>query len=761
MAILSNINGKFAVDSTGAIQFSGAAGTSGYILESAGVGASPTWIPKSDIVGAYLPLAGGILTGATSTASGISFTVGGTLTGTTATFTGDVNITQTADVGVLNTTNLDSGAAVGLSLTYPTTNVAAGDGLAIAIGITGRGRSYIANSNVTTNLDASNLVFYTEDGGVIGDRMIINSSGNVGIGTTSPGSKLTINGQVQVGPDAARRYALQPSQWGYSSSYRTLILGSASTSYNTNDTGSVTLAFGVDVSGNSSGSFTGDGRELLFRNGAKFTTPNTANNGYHSNILVLNDGNVGIGNTAPSWPLTVGGNVGFKTTTADGSENRFYFQVGGAADPGIFYVYNGAETVTTQIHGAGVSYFNGGKVGIGTTVPPFQKLTITGVSGAADGLLENGILSLTTGTGVIADTRLLFGIVDDNYAWLQAADYGVAYRDIALNPNGGNVGIGTTSPDTLLNLEGAVNTSIITLGCTKNDSSWSGERIGGINFYSADGSGPGASVRGSINYIATSSSGGDTAMTFATGDNTEKIRIENNGNIRVSFNSSGAGAGNLYFQDVDNGATMFYIQPAEYKGTTPYNVNYINAANSTHIGFIAGGAARMRITSGGDILFRNPALPSASSLLGSGFKYDSKSRMTLVQACDSTVLSDLQEYFNPNGAVGKIQTSASATIFNTSSDYRLKEDLKDFNGLDKVSNIKVYDFKWKIDGKRSYGVLAHELQEVIPDAAAGEKDLVNEDGSINPQGVDYSKIVPILIKSIQELETRVKELENK
>ena len=79
MALLSNINDKFAVDSTGAIQFNGQAGTSGYILKSNG-NAAPTWIPQSDIVGAYLPLAGGTLTGATATASGISFSVGGTLT---------------------------------------------------------------------------------------------------------------------------------------------------------------------------------------------------------------------------------------------------------------------------------------------------------------------------------------------------------------------------------------------------------------------------------------------------------------------------------------------------------------------------------------------------------------------------------------------------------------------------------------------------------------------------------------------------------
>jgi hypothetical protein len=89
MASLSNINGIFDVHSTGAVQFNGNHGASGQILKSNG-NAAPTWIPQSDIVGAYLPLAGGTLTGATATASGISFTVGGTLTGTSATFSGNV-----------------------------------------------------------------------------------------------------------------------------------------------------------------------------------------------------------------------------------------------------------------------------------------------------------------------------------------------------------------------------------------------------------------------------------------------------------------------------------------------------------------------------------------------------------------------------------------------------------------------------------------------------------------------------------------------
>ena len=102
--------------------------------------------------------------------------------------------------------------------------------------------------------------------------------------------------------------------------------------------------------------------------------------------------------------------------------------------------------------------------------------------------------------------------------------------------------------------------------------------------------------------------------------------------------------------------------------------------------------------------------------------------------------------------VGSISTYSSATSYNTSSDYRLKEDLQDFNGLEKVSKIPVYNFKWKIDDNRSYGVIAHELQEVLPQAVTGDKD------AKEMQSVDYSKIVPLLVKSIQELKAEVDKL---
>jgi hypothetical protein len=110
---------------------------------------------------------------------------------------------------------------------------------------------------------------------------------------------------------------------------------------------------------------------------------------------------------------------------------------------------------------------------------------------------------------------------------------------------------------------------------------------------------------------------------------------------------------------------------------------------------------------------------------------------------------------------GSIATYVNLTTYNTSSDYRLKEDLKEFGGLDMVSKLKMYDFKWKEADWRMYGGLAHEIAEVVPYAVNGEKDAVDEEGNVKSQGVDYSTLVPLLIKAIQELTAKVEALEAK
>ena len=100
------------------------------------------------------------------------------------------------------------------------------------------------------------------------------------------------------------------------------------------------------------------------------------------------------------------------------------------------------------------------------------------------------------------------------------------------------------------------------------------------------------------------------------------------------------------------------------------------------------------------------------------------------------------------------------TSYNGVSDYRLKEDVQPMvDGLAKINQLNPVTFKWKSDGSDGEGFIAHELAEIIPLAVTGEKDAVNEDGSIKPQGVDYSKIVVHLVAAIKELSAKVAALE--
>jgi hypothetical protein len=75
--------------------------------------------------------------------------------------------------------------------------------------------------------------------------------------------------------------------------------------------------------------------------------------------------------------------------------------------------------------------------------------------------------------------------------------------------------------------------------------------------------------------------------------------------------------------------------------------------------------------------------------------------------------------------------------------------------LSKVQALNPVTYTWKADGSSSQGFIAHELQAVVPECVTGEKDAVNEDGSIKPQGIDTSFLVATLTKAIQELNDKV------
>jgi hypothetical protein len=114
---------------------------------------------------------------------------------------------------------------------------------------------------------------------------------------------------------------------------------------------------------------------------------------------------------------------------------------------------------------------------------------------------------------------------------------------------------------------------------------------------------------------------------------------------------------------------------------------------------------------------------------------------------------------NQGSTIGQVTApSGSSVSYTSTSDYRLKKDLKPFKGLELINQLKTYDFAWKNDDSRMYGFMAHELQKVLPYLVTGQKDAVDSNGKIIPQTLDYGKLTPILVKAIQEQDETINNL---
>ena len=227
-------------------------------------------------------------------------------------------------------------------------------------------------------------------------------------------------------------------------------------------------------------------------------------------------------------------------------------------------------------------------------------------------------------------------------------------------------------------------------------------------------------------------------------------RLDVNGTIRSQINSSKFGTAST------SGASLI-LQSGSSGGV----LKIMNAAGGDGTLFATGTSTSMNYA------FNTYSVGDAMTLLNNGSLLlgvtteDAVGGITIRPTGTTMVFNNLNTSptimaFLYNGStVGTITRSTTLTSYNVTSDYRLKQDYKDFNGLNLILAIKTYDYEWKFNKSRMYGVVAHELQQIIPYAVYGEKDAMNENGTINPQGVDYSKIVPILIKAIQELNEKL------
>lgn len=313
----------------------------------------------------------------------------------------------------------------------------------------------------------------------------------------------------------------------------------------------------------------------------------------------------------------------------------------------------------------------------------------------------------------------------------------------------GNVGINTTSPSYKLDVNGT------------------GRFTGALGVGAA-----GAYASTTLLVRANSSTSTNWGLIVEDNASNQLFGVRNNGNVgigtgspteKLSISGNLIATGALY-----NGTTgSFFIADAVGNGTYPTygftnntGLGMYRAAADT-LGFVAGGTERMRITSAGNVCI------NTSSKIDDGLisiAADSNLNQGIVIKSTNASNNIYYIYFknSSNAAAGRIeQTGSTSVSYASGSDYRLKEDLKDFDGLNKVLSIKTYDFKWKNEDKRDYGVLAHELQEVVSGAVLGQKDELEEDGTIKTQMVDYSKLTPLLVKAIQELKAEIDILKSK
>ncbi len=269
--------------------------------------------------------------------------------------------------------------------------------------------------------------------------------------------------------------------------------------------------------------------------------------------------------------------------------------------------------------------------------------------------------------------------------------------------------------------------------------------------------------------------------------NATEYKFNNAANSQIIARFVQGGANELYFDHSQKFQTT--NEGVQFFGNLQYGNNgaIIRAGSSAHHFFIQGGASlgggAIRLAGGsgdGDIRFSS----GSNSSFTEKMRLSTSSAGQLLVGCTAeptggnsgimiqgngfqaigyagTGSANMIEFNNANNNIGKINGNGSNTSYITSSDYRLKENASAISdGITRIKALKPYRFNFKTEPTVTQdGFFAHEVSSVVPIAVFGDKDATKEDGSIDPQGIDHSKLVPLLVAAVQELTTKVETLE--
>jgi hypothetical protein len=260
----------------------------------------------------------------------------------------------------------------------------------------------------------------------------------------------------------------------------------------------------------------------------------------------------------------------------------------------------------------------------------------------------------------------------------------------------------------------------------------------------------------------------DNSMRFQT-NSAERMRIDSSGNLLVGATSSNAGAFGAVSPQILVAGTIPQVALHEtdtdkdgYIGIASSTM-FIQTADAIPIRFGTSDAERMRIDSSGKVYINTTVdqITSGAKLIVAGrieCVGTNTNAMEILRTDAGTIIN-----FRKSGGsiVGTIAHNNTNVSYNTSSDHRLKENVSyDFDATTRLKQLRPARFNFIADADTTVdGFLAHEVQSVVPEAITGTHNEVDADDNPIYQGIDQSKLVPLLVKTIQELEARITALE--
>jgi len=271
-----------------------------------------------------------------------------------------------------------------------------------------------------------------------------------------------------------------------------------------------------------------------------------------------------------------------------------------------------------------------------------------------------------------------------------------------------------------------------------------------------------------VNSVVNSTGDNDSGLDLSTND---KVVIKTADTTAVTVDSSQqVGIGTTSPSHVLH--TSGTGQTAKFESSNnAYQVelNYSNSTSRAFIGSFSNGVVfapssaseAVRINSDGHLYVNTSGVEPSSSQVGVRVS-GTQGQNFWKSANSGTTNYEHLTFHNSNGQVGSIQTTGTSTIYVTSSDHRLKLNVTaDWNATTRLKQLNPVRFNFIADADTTVdGFLAHEVQSVVPEAITGTHNEVDDDGDPVYQGIDQSKLVPLLVKTIQELEARITALEN-